>query len=216
MKLVADAAQSFGSETPDGMAGTLADASTTSFYPSKSLGCYGDGGAVITNDMELAKTVRGVANHGVTSAKSGHGILGRNSRMDSIQGAVLLEKLAVLADELDVRRDIAAKFGASIGNVCTVPTEPEGVRSAWTYYVIRTAERDRLRAHLESKGVSTVVYYAKPIHLHDAFKNCPVSPTGLRNTEELAGSMLCLPMHPYLTDAEVAMIIDGVTSCFTG
>jgi dTDP-4-amino-4,6-dideoxygalactose transaminase len=205
-----DAAHSIGTDTAEGRCGSLADASATSFYPSKALGCYGDGGAVFTADAGLAERARSIANHGVAAGSATHQRLGTNSRLDTLQAAVLLEKLKVFDAELAARRAVAARYFAALGDVCALPVPPAGANPAWSYFAIRHPARDRLQQHLEARGIRTVAYYREPTHTHPAFAEAPVAPGGLPGTMAFAQSLLCLPMHPYLTQDEVGQVIAAV------
>jgi dTDP-4-amino-4,6-dideoxygalactose transaminase len=205
-----DAAHSIGTETPDGPCGALALATTTSFYPSKALGGYGDGGAVFLRDAGLASRVRAVANHGVLTGESVHTLLGTNSRLDTIQAAILLEKLAVFDSEVATRRRIAARYLCDLAPFCTLPAVAPGVLPVWSYFAIRHPRRDALQAHLQVRDIASVAYYRRPTHAHPAFAGLPVAPGGLLATEDFANSLLCLPLHPYMTEAEVDRVIAAV------
>lgn len=205
-----DAAHSYGTDTAQGPCGTQGLAAATSFYPSKALGCYGDGGAVFTADTELAARIRGVANHGVMPGAREHGLVGTNSRLDSLQAAVLLTKLAHFDTEIAARRHVASRYMAALGAVCALPVVPPGVGPVWSYFAIRHPRRDALMAHLAGRGVRSVAYYRQPIHRQPAFAGCACVPGGLPGTESFAEALLCLPMHPYLTEAEVDTVIEAV------
>lgn len=210
MRILVDAAQSFGTETPTGRACRFGDAAGTSFYPSKSLGGYGDGGAMFTDDPEIAKAARAMAHHGVYAGE--HHFIGTNSRLDSLQAAILLHKLAVFDDELVKRRAIAARYGAELSERVVTPQAPEGVQPCWAYYVIRSENRDALAQHLELNGVPSVPYYKQPIHAQPAYAGARIAPGGLPNTDIFAAQLLCLPSHPYMTEDEVAQVISAVQS----
>ncbi len=212
LALTYDAAQSFGTETPWGRAGSYGVAAATSFYPSKSLGAFGDAGAVMTGDAALAARVRAIANHGVEDGAHAH--LGTNSRLDSLQAAILLQKLAIFDEELAARRRIAARYGEAFSGLVETPAVPDGVDPCWAYYVIRTPRRDALMAHLAEAGVPSVAYYRRPTHLHPAFAEAPRAPGGLPVTEEWGETLLCLPSHPYLTDEEVEQIVTALRGFF--
>ncbi|PRX37770.1 dTDP-4-amino-4,6-dideoxygalactose transaminase [Meinhardsimonia xiamenensis] len=208
-----DAAQSFGTETPWGRSGSYGTAAATSFYPSKSLGAFGDAGAVMTADGALAARIRAIANHGVEDGA--HALVGTNSRLDTLQAAILLEKLGIFDEELAARRRIAHAYGEALDGLVQTPAVPEGVDPCWAYYVIRTPRRDALMSHLAEAGVPSVAYYRRPTHLHPAFAEAPRAPGGLPATEEWGETLLCLPSHPYLTDAEISQVIDAVRGFFT-
>jgi dTDP-4-amino-4,6-dideoxygalactose transaminase len=208
-----DAAHSIGTQTPDGPCGTLAAASTTSFYPTKALGCYGDGGAVFLRDAGLATETRAVANHGVISgAATGHARIGTNSRLDTLQAALLLEKLAAFEAETARRRVIAQHYRSELAGHCTLPEVAPGVQPVWSYFMIRHPDRDAWQAHLAQRGVGSVAYYRVPTHLHPAYADLPQAPGGLPETLAHGATLLCLPIHPYLTEAEVSEVVAAVVS----
>ena len=208
--LIIDAAQSFGTTLDGQRAGSFADAAATSFYPSKSLGGYGDGGAMFTANPDLAAAARSIANHGMSGGLHTH--VGTNSRLDSIQAAILLKKLAIFDDELARRRQIAQRFSTEMADSVTVPTAPAGCDPCWAYFVVRSDRRDALAAHLAERDVPSVPYYKVPIHRQPAFGGSRTAPGGLGVTDAWGDTLLCLPSHPYLTDAEVDRIIEGVQS----
>ena len=212
LKIFTDAAHSIGTDTPDGPCGALTDGAATSFYPSKAIGCYGDGGAIFTADSDFAEHMRAIANHGVYRGGAGHAVVGRNSRLDSVQAAVLMLKLSVFDAETARRRQIAARYRAELAEVCALPPVAEGVAPVWSYFAIRHPERDALQAHLAARGVGSVAYYRQPNHTHPAFAAYPVAPGGMAGTFSFADSLLCLPLHPYLTEDEVSTVIDAVLS----
>lgn len=205
-----DAAHSYGTETPWGPCGTQGLAAATSFYPSKALGGYGDAGAVFTADEGMARRMKGIAHHGVLPGGSEHALLGTNSRLDSLQAAVLLCKLEIFDAEIAARRRIAARYLDALGDHCTLPEVPADCAPVWSYFCIRHPERDALSAHLAERGIRSVAYYRQPTHLHPAFAGDPVAPGGLAGTMAYAETLLCLPVHPYLDAAEVEAVIDAV------
>lgn len=215
LRLFYDAAHSVGTDTPDGPCGSYGDGAATSFYPSKALGGYGDGGAVLTRDPELAATVRRLANHGLAPGL-GHVAVGQNARLDTLQAAILLEKLASFEAETARRRAIAARYCAGLPPLCGLPAPAPGVDPVWSYFCITHPDRDGLRAHLERRGIGAVAYYATPIHRQPAYAACPMPPGGLPETERFAATLLCLPVHPYLTEAEVERVIAAVSGFATG
>ena len=214
LRLFFDAAHSLGSDAPQGPCGSYGDGAGTSFYPSKALGCFGDGGAAFTPDPELAERVRAIANHGIGGPDRRHLHAGRNSRLDTLQAAVLLEKLNVFDGELAARRQIAEAYDAALAGLCGLPHVPEGTRPCWSYYAVATPMRDALKAHLDANGVASVVYYREPTHRHPAYAGCPVVPGGLPVTERFADTLLCLPVHPYMEAGEVSAVIDAVHGFF--
>lgn len=208
--ILADGAQSFGASTPDGAVGTLAELTATSFFPAKPLGCYGDGGAVFARGADDLDVLRSLRVHGQGSHRYEHVRIGLTGRLDTIQAAVLLQKLTIFGEELDARRSVAARYAAGLADVVTVPQVPAGVESAWAQYTVVVAgDRDALAARLGERGVPTAVYY--PIALCDqpAYASFP-DPTGSPVARALAGSVLSLPMHPYLTDDQVDLVVSAV------
>lgn len=206
--LIADAAQSFGAERGGARVGTLAPVTAVSFFPSKPLGCYGDGGALLTDDADRAGLFRSIRHHGAGGGKYDILRIGLNSRLDTIQAAVLLAKLDIFADELAARETVTQRYDARLGNRLTVPARPDGARSAWAQYSVLSDSRDALRSRLEASGVPSAVYYPRPLHRQPAYERyadgaCPVS-------EALCGRILSLPMHPYLSEADVGRICDAI------
>ena len=210
LKLLSDSAQGFGC-TLDGQHPLhWADATSTSFFPAKPLGCYGDGGAVLVNDPELWKAMDSLRIHGKGEDKYDNVVIGMNSRLDSIQAAILLEKLAIFAEEIELRNAVAARYAEGLAGVVTVPAVIGGGVSVWAQYTIEADDRDGLMAHLKTKGVPTAAYYPKPLHMQTAYKDFPVGGNGLPATEAAAGRVLSLPMHPYLSEADQDLIVASV------
>ena len=207
--VIADAAQSFGAVYHDRAVGTLAPVTTTSFFPSKPLSCYGDGGAVFTDDDDLAALMRSLRVHGQGVDKYDNVRIGINGRLDTIQAAVLIEKLAIFAEELAVRERIARRYDEELRQVAIVPRVPEGLTSVWALYTIRlpSGARDRVMAALAAQGIPTGVYYPKPLHRQGAYRHYPVAGNGLPVTDRLAGEVLSLPMHAYLDAATQDRIV---------
>jgi dTDP-4-amino-4,6-dideoxygalactose transaminase len=200
--VIADAAQSFGAAYRGGCVGTLAPVTTTSFFPSKPLSCYGDGGAVFTNDDGLADIMRSLRIHGQGADKYDNVRIGINGRLDTIQAAVLLEKLKVFSEELAARERIARRYGEGLSDVVIVPRVPAGITSVWALYTIRLAAgaRDRVMAALAAQGISAGAYYPKPLHRQAAYRHYPVVGNGLPVTDRLADEVLSLPIHAYLDE----------------
>jgi dTDP-4-amino-4,6-dideoxygalactose transaminase len=207
--VIADAAQSFGAVYHDRRVGTLAPLTTTSFFPSKPLSCYGDGGAVFTDDDDLAALMRSIRIHGQGADKYDNVRIGINGRLDTIQAAVLIEKLEIFADELAAREAIARRYDAALRDVAVVPRLPEGLTSVWALYTIRlpAGARDRVMAALAAQGIPTGVYYPKPLHRQGAYRHYPVAGNGLPVTDRLADEVLSLPMHAYLDEATQDRIV---------
>jgi dTDP-4-amino-4,6-dideoxygalactose transaminase len=206
--LIADAAQSFGGSSSTGRVGSLADITTTSFFPAKPLGCYGDGGALFTADSELAEAIRSLRVHGKGTDKYDNVRIGQNSRLDTLQAAILLPKLAILADELDARDVIANRYEQALADWCLIPRVKDGSRSAWAQYTIRCDDRDGLQKWLGEAGVGTAVYYPTPLHLQTAYRRYHQAGVALPVSDQLADSVLSLPMYPYLSEADQNLVIE--------
>lgn len=208
--VVEDAAQSIGGRADATMCGAFGHVAGTSFYPAKPLGCYGDGGAMFTNDDALAERLRSFAFHGKGETQYDNIHIGINSRLDTLQAAILIEKLAILEDEMEARRRVAQRYAEGLGDVVKAAGNPGEGRSAWAQYAIETPKRDGLKAHLQEKGIPSVIYYVKPLHSQVAYRDFPRTPTGLTVSETLPGRILCLPMHPYLSEADQDLIIETI------
>ncbi|HEV2954961.1 MAG TPA: DegT/DnrJ/EryC1/StrS family aminotransferase [Xanthobacteraceae bacterium] len=210
--MIADAAQSFGAVYHERRVGTLAPVTTTSFFPSKPLSCYGDGGAVFTDDDDLAAVMRSVRIHGQGADKYDNVRIGINGRLDTIQAAVLIEKLEVFAEELVARERIARRYDAALRDVAIVPRVPQGLTSVWALYTIRLPARARagVMAALAAQGIPTGVYYPKPLHRQAAYRHYPVAGNGLPVTDRLADEVLSLPMHAYLDEATQDRIVGAL------
>jgi dTDP-4-amino-4,6-dideoxygalactose transaminase len=215
LKVLADAAQSFGAAQGNRRVGVLADVTATSFYPAKPLGCWGDGGAMFTDDPELAEVLRSVRIHG----RGGHGKydnvrIGSNTRLDTLQAVVLIEKLAIFEDELAERQRIAGRYAAGLGRSVAVPAVPQGSISSWALYTIRTSRRDELQRSLAERGIRTEIFYPRPLHMQPPYRDYPIAPGGLPVTERLKDEVLSLPMHPYLTERQSDYICSAVRAAF--
>lgn len=208
--VIADAAQSIGGKANDTMCGAFAAVGSTSFYPAKPLGCYGDGGAMFTNDDAMMERLRSFAFHGKGETQYDNVHVGLNSRLDTIQAAILIEKLAILEDEMVARQAVAKRYAEGLNGAVKTALMPEGSRSAWAQYAIECTDRDGLKAHLQARGIPCVVYYVKPLHLQVAYRDFPRTPTGLPVSESLCDRILCLPMHPYLSEADQDLVIAAV------
>jgi dTDP-4-amino-4,6-dideoxygalactose transaminase len=193
-----DAAQSFGASYKGKRLGSLADVTATSFYPSKPLGCYGDGGAVFTDNEDWAKKLTQVRVHGQGRDRNEYVRIGLTARFDSIQAAVLLEKISIFAEECEMREKVAARYEAGLKGVVTTPYVRPDCTSVWAQYTVSSPRRDRIVAALTAQKISTAVFYAKPIHTQTPYRGFPVAAGGLPVTERLAQDVVSLPMHPYL------------------
>lgn len=207
--MLEDGAQSFGGSVDGHMVGDITHAATTSFFPAKPLGCYGDGGAVMTNDGEFADVIRSLRVHGKGSHKYDNMRIGLNARLDTMQAAVLLGKMVVFAEEIELRNRIAARYDALLDGLDGVirPHVPEGHRSAWAQYTIRLGERDRVQTALKAAGVPSVVYYPTPMHLQTAFADLGYRKGDLPESESAAAEVLSLPMYPYLPESDQEAVV---------
>ena len=223
LKLIADSAQGFGCTLNGHHPLHWADVATTSFFPAKPLGCYGDGGAVLSkdaafHDLLVSLRVHGQAVKGDIEGKTfDHDPkylnmrVGMNSRMDTIQAAVLLQKLGIFADEIEARNRVANRYAAGLSDVVTTPKVIDGGISVWAQYTIETDDREGLIAHLKEAGVPTAVYYPIPIHKQGVYSGYP-TPGGLPVTEAKSATVMSLPMHPYLTADDQDQVISAIRS----
>jgi dTDP-4-amino-4,6-dideoxygalactose transaminase len=213
-----DAAQAFGAVYKGRKLGTLAPATATSFFPAKPLGCYGDGGAVFTDDDALAARLRSLRVHGEGADKYDAAAIGLTGRLDTIQAAILLEKLKIFPDEILARGRVAARYAAGLADVATVPRVGNESNSVWAQYTIRLASgrRDALAAALKAQGIPTGIYYAKPLHRQAAYRHFPVAAGGLPASERLAEEVISLPMHAYLEQPVQDRIIPAVRRALAG
>ena len=208
-----DAAQGFGASYKGRKLGTFGLATATSFFPAKPLGCYGDGGAIFTDDDELAEVLRSIRVHGQGSDKYDNVRLGLTGRLDTMQAAVLIEKLKIFDDEIAVRNRIAERYARGLGNVVTVPRLASGCTSVWAQYTIRLpqgTDRDGFAAALKAQGIPTAIYYTKSIHQQTAYKHYPVADGGLPASERLSDDVISLPMHAYLDEVTQDRVIKAV------
>jgi len=210
--VIADAAQSFGATSGNRRAGALAPVTTTSFFPAKPLGCYGDGGAIFTDDDELAKLIISLRNHGAGVDRYDNVRIGMNGRLDTIQAAVLIEKLKIFPEEIEARERVAKRYSAKLGDLVGVPQIPNGYSSVWAQYTIRVAggRRDALAAALRAQNIPTAQYYPTPVHRQGAYTGYPVADGGLPVTEKLSGEVISLPMHAYLDEPTQDRIVAAV------
>jgi dTDP-4-amino-4,6-dideoxygalactose transaminase len=210
--LLCDAAQGFGGSYKGRKVGTIGLATSTSFFPAKPLGCYGDGGAVFTDDKELHDIMVSLRVHGKGSDKYDNVRIGMNGRLDTLQAAILIEKLAIFADEIAQRQRVADRYNAGLRDVITTPRVLEGCVSAWAQYTLtcaNEAQRDRLQAKLKEAGIPTAIYYPRPLHRQTAYKHYPTAGI-LSVCEDLASRVVSLPMHPYLENESIDMIVGRV------
>jgi dTDP-4-amino-4,6-dideoxygalactose transaminase len=205
-----DAAQSFGATCDNRRLGTFGLCTATSFFPAKPLGCYGDGGAVMTDDGDLADAMRSLRVHGQGSDKYDNVRIGLASRLDTIQAAILIEKLKIFPDEIDARNAIARRYNEGLKDVAIVPGVPPGMTSVWAQYTIRVqgGRRDTLAAELKAERIPTAIYYPIPLHRQQAYKQYPVGKGGVAVSDRLADEVISLPMHAYLDTSTQDRIID--------
>jgi dTDP-4-amino-4,6-dideoxygalactose transaminase len=210
--LLSDAAQSFGATYRGRKVGTIGMATSTSFFPSKPLGCYGDGGAVFTDDETLADIIRSLRNHGQGSDRYDNVRIGMNGRLDTIQAAILIEKLKIFRDELARRDEVVKRYNAALVDVAEVPHVLTGCNSTWAQYTIKVPaeKRDDLAAALKRQGIPTAIYYPKPLHRQTAYRDFPVAGNGLPVSDTVAQQVISLPMHPYLDAAVQDRIVAAV------
>lgn len=209
LKLLSDAAQSYGATLNGKQAGHWADAVTTSFFPAKPLGCYGDGGAVLTNNNELAVIMESLRIHGKGADKYDNVRIGMNGRMDTLQAAIVIEKLSIFAEEIEKRNIVAAKYSEALKDAAKVPQVIEGAISTWAQYTVLVENRSDIQARLNERNVPTAVYYPKPLHMQTAFKDFPVGGGNLPVSEQLLNEVLSLPMHPYMDAKTQNYIIES-------
>jgi dTDP-4-amino-4,6-dideoxygalactose transaminase len=213
--VICDSAQSFGASYRGRNVGTIGDITTTSFFPAKPLGCYGDGGAIFTEDDDIAATLKSLRVHGQGSDKYDNVRIGMNARLDTIQAAVLREKLMIFSDEIGARGLVARRYHQLLGKIAAVPNVPTGLTSVWAQYTVRLpngCDRDAVAAQLKAAGVPTAVYYAKPLHRQTAYRHYPVAGNGLPVSERLSEEVLSLPMHPYLDELTQDRIVGALAS----
>ena len=208
LAIVADAAQSFGASRGNRQVGTFGTIAATSFFPSKPLGCYGDGGAIFTADAEAAALLRSLRQHGEGRDRYDTVRIGINSRLDSLQAAVLLAKLSIFAEEIELRQKVAERYSAALADVVAVPVIDRKARSVWAQYTIKVDNRDHVAAGLKAVGVPTAIYYPRSLNHQPAYRGYPTVAGGVPVAEALAQRVLSLPCHPYLDLATQDYIID--------
>ncbi|NLS67544.1 DegT/DnrJ/EryC1/StrS family aminotransferase [Bradyrhizobium brasilense] len=213
-----DAAQGFGASYKGRKLGTFGLATATSFFPAKPLGCFGDGGAIFTNDDELANALRSIRVHGQGSDKYDNVRLGLTGRLDTMQAAILLEKLKIFDDEIVARNQVAERYARGLGNIVTVPRLAPGCTSVWAQYTIRLpkgADRDAFASTLKTQGIPTAIYYTKSMHQQTAYRDFPVADGGLAISESLSDDVISLPMHAYLDEAAQDRVVAAVRSALS-
>ncbi len=212
-----DGAQGFGGNIEGKMACSFGDISTTSFFPAKPLGCYGDGGAVFTNDDNTAEILDSIRVHGKGEMKYDNVRIGLNSRLDTIQAAILSIKLKAFKEyELQDINAVAKTYTEYLSEIVKTPNVPKGFYSSWAQYTIQLenkSTRDKLQAALKAEGIPSMVYYPKPMHKQEAFKDQVYTEGAFPNTLQLCDTVLSLPMHPYLQDADIKDVVAIIKSC---
>jgi dTDP-4-amino-4,6-dideoxygalactose transaminase len=210
--LLSDAAQSFGATYRGRRVGTIGAATSTSFFPAKPLGCYGDGGAVFTDDDGLAAVLRSLRVHGQGTDKYDNVRIGMNGRLDTVQAAILIEKLKIFPQEIVARQVVATRYNEALAAVADVPVVLEGATSVWAQYTLRipNGHRDALAARLKADAIPTAIYYPKPLHRQTAYRDYPVAGGALAASDRLAAEVISLPMHPYLEADVQERIIEAV------
>lgn len=210
--LLSDAAQSFGATYKARKIGTIGRATATSFFPSKPLSCYGDGGAIFTDDDAMVETLLSLRVHGQGTDKYDNVKIGMNGRMDTLQAAILLEKLRIFPEEVELRNQVAQRYNDALAGTVIVPPMPTDSTCVWSIYTIRVPpqRREKLAAALKAQGVPTGIYYPKPLHRQTAYRAYPSAGNGLPVSDRVADEVLALPMHPYLTADEQDFIADIV------
>jgi dTDP-4-amino-4,6-dideoxygalactose transaminase len=213
-----DAAQSFGATYRGRKLGVLTLATATSFFPAKPLGCYGDGGAIFTDDDDLAARLKSLRVHGEGTDKYDAARIGLTGRLDTIQAAILLEKLKIFPEEIVARNAVAQRYGLGLAGVAILPRVGNESTSVWAQYTIRLApgKRDALASALKGEGIPTAIYYAKPLHRQAAYRDCPVAEGGAPVSERLADEVISLPMHAYLDEPVQDRIVAAVRRALAG
>lgn len=212
LPVLEDAAQSFGALYKKRRSCGLSTMAGTSFFPTKPLGCYGDGGMCFTNDDELAQALREIRVHG-QSKRYFHSRLGVNSRLDTLQAAVLLSKMEIFEEEIRLRNQVAARYTELLKGVVKVPNIQAGYQSVWAQYGIEIDSRDQVAAALKEKSIPTAIHYPRPLHLQPAMAYLGYKEGDLPISEKAASKILCLPMHPYLEESEQVQIAEALKLC---
>lgn len=213
IKVLVDGAQSFGATSKGRRVGSMGDAVTTSFFPAKPFGCYGDGGAVFTNNDEDSEIINSIRLHGKGSNKYDNVRIGLNSRLDTLQAAILIEKLKLFPGELSMRSLVAQNYNSLLSDVCNVPVLSHGNSSSWAQYTLKLDNRGELQSKLKEVGIPTVVYYPIPLSKQIGYKQYPSVTTGVDSSAVLSEKVLSIPMHPYLSDESQRYISRKIIEC---
>ena len=210
LKVVEDAAQSFGASIQNKKVGTFGDVAATSFYPAKPLGCYGDGGAIFTNNNDLAKKCKAIRIHGTTDDKYNSELIGLNGRLDSIQAAVLLEKLTIFDEELEMRNQVSNYYRKFLNNAQYIPKNYNSAHALFSITLGLKKKREEVVQRLTSNNIPSVVYYKYPIHLMKGFAYLGYTIGDFPISEELSQTIVSLPMHPYLHEKEIDQVVESI------
>jgi dTDP-4-amino-4,6-dideoxygalactose transaminase len=219
--VIEDAAQSFGAELNGKKAGSFGNIGCTSFFPAKPLGCYGDGGMCFTNDAHLAEIMESVRVHGKGHHKYDNVRIGVNGRLDTIQAGILLAKLDIFPEEIELRQQVADQYTSLLKPLSKIqaPTIPQGYKSAWAQYSVLTTDetqRTDLQTKLKAADIPTAIYYPKPLHLQSAFADLGYRKGDFPISEDISGRIFSLPMHPYLAEAAQQKIAEVIGSIVAG
>lgn len=214
MTVIGDAAQSFGATYRGRRATATPDIACTSFFPAKPLGCFGDGGAIFTDDKKLAELCVSLRVHGKGSHKYDNARQGLNARLDTLQAAVLLSKMTIFPDELRQRHEIATQYKESLAQIegVTPPEMPEETTSAWAQYTLRSPNREKIQKALTEQGIPSVIYYPCPLHQQQAYKYLDYATGDMPITEKAAKEVFSIPMHPYLSEETISTIVDVIAN----
>lgn len=218
LKMIGDSAQGWGGTYRGQMTGTFGQITTTSFFPAKPLGCYGDGGAMFTEDDALAELLISLRFHGKGDYKYNNVRIGMNSRLDTLQAAILLEKLAIYGDEIEARQRVADRYTDALQDVIDTPVVGNEYSSIWAQYTLKTRggqDREAIMASLKEAGVPSTVYYPMPLHQQQAYSRFPTDPNGLPISEALAKQVFSLPMHPYLDTETQDRVISALRAALS-
>lgn len=210
--MLCDAAQSFGAQYQGTKVGNIGDISATSFFPAKPLGCYGDGGAVFTNDSNIADVVDSIRFHGKGVSQYENIRIGITGRMDTMQAAILSCKLKIFDNELASRQRLANRYNESLSDCVSVPQVPDDRTSAWAVYTIQSAKRENIKAALQSQNIPIAVYYPAPLHQQPAFQSAVGGGKPMPVSDRLAKEVISLPIHPYLSDDDQNQIVEVIRS----
>lgn len=210
IKVLVDGAQSFGATSKGRRVGSMGDATTTSFFPAKPLGCYGDGGSVFTDNDEDAAIINSIRLHGKGSQKYDNVRIGLNSRLDTIQAAILIQKLEIFPKELEMRAKVAQNYHELLADICSVPCIEDFNTSAWAQYTLKFPERNNVQKSLKSIGIPSVIYYPIPLSKQLGYESFPCVSNGVNISESLAKRVLSIPMHPYLKKDNQVLIAEAI------